>query len=119
MLKTVAGKGTRLAEAPVWMGSSSTVGLVPSEDVQLLLPAGATEGIRAEAVFDGPARAPFKAGDALGQLVIHIPGIDEPTTVPLVAEHDVTEGGFLVRMRTAAAQLFSRAAKSATDAAGS
>ena len=119
VLKTVAGKGTRLAEAPVWMGSSSTVGLVPSEDVQLLLPAGATEGIRAEAVFDGPARAPLKAGDALGQLVIHIPGIDEPTTVPLVAEHDVTEGGFLARMRTAAAQLFSRAAKSATDAAGS
>ncbi len=119
VLKTVAQKGTRLAEVPVWLGASGTVGLVPSEDVKLLLPAGALDGVKAEAVFDGPARAPFKAGDTLGKLVIRIPGIDEPTTVPLVAESDVAKGGFLVRMRSAAAHLFSKAAKTATDAAGS
>ncbi|MFT3687570.1 D-alanyl-D-alanine carboxypeptidase family protein [Paenirhodobacter sp.] len=119
VLKTVVEKGTRLAEAPVWLGSASKVGLVPAEDVRLLLPAGALEDVKAEAVFDGPARAPFKAGDPLGQLVIHIPGLDEPTVVPLVAQSDVEKGGFLVRLRSAAAHLFSRAAQTASDAAGS
>lgn len=109
VLKTVAEKGTRLAQAPVWLGTQDNVGLVPARDVQLLLPAGATEGITAEAVFDGPLKAPFSAGDALGELVIRIPGLDEPTRVPLVAEQDVSEGGFLVRVRTAAGKLLSRA----------
>jgi len=109
VLKTVAPKGTRLAEAPVWMGAAKTVGLVPSEDVTLLLPAGAAEGVTAQAVFTGPIRAPVKAGDQIGELVVHIPGLDEPRRVPLVAESDVGEGGFFVRVTTALGQLIGRA----------
>lgn len=117
VLKTVAPKGTRLAEAPVWMGAAETVGLVPSEDVSLLLPAGAADGVTAQAVFTGPIRAPVKAGDALGELVVHIPGLDEPRRVPLVAESDVGEGGFFVRVGTALGHLIGRATQGGTPAA--
>lgn len=116
VLNTMATKGTQLAEAPVWLGAAPTVGLAPAEDVTLLLPAGAKEGVKAEAVFNGPVQAPVKAGDALGQLVIHIPGLDEPTTVPLVATADVAEGGFLVRMKTAIGRLSARAFQAASGA---
>lgn len=116
VLNTMATKGTQLAEAPVWLGAAPKVGLAPSEDVTLLLPAGAKEGVTAEAVFNGPVQAPVKAGDALGQLVIHIPGLDEPTTVPLVATADVAEGGFLVRMKTAIGRLSARAFQAASGA---
>jgi len=117
VLNTMATKGTQLAEAPVWLGAAPKVGLAPAEDVTLLLPAGAKEGVKAEAVFNGPVQAPVKAGDTLGQLVIHIPGLDEPTTVPLVATADVPEGGFLVRMKTAIGRLASRAFQMAASGA--
>lgn len=116
VLNTMATKGTQLAEAPVWLGAVPKVGLAPAEDVTLLLPAGAKEGVTAEAVFNGPVQAPVKAGDPLGQLVIHIPGLDEPTTVPLVATADVSEGGFLVRMKTAIGRLSARAFQAASGA---
>lgn len=116
VLNTVAAKGTQLAEASVWLGAAPKVGLAPAEDVTLLLPAGAKEGVTAEAVFNGPVQAPVKAGDPLGQLVIHIPGLDEPTTVPLVATADVAEGGFLVRMKTAIGRLSARAFQAASGA---
>lgn len=116
VLNTVAAKGTQLAEAPVWLGAAPKVGLAPAEDVTLLLPAGAKEGVTAEAVFNGPVPAPVKAGDPLGQLVIHIPGLDEPTMVPLVATADVAEGGFLVRMKTAIGRLSARAFQAASGA---
>lgn len=115
VLKTVAPKGTRLAQAPVWLGAEGSVGLVPAEDVKLLIPASAQNGIKAEAVFTGPVSAPVKAGDKLGDLVITIPGVDEPTKVPLVAEADVPAGGFLVRVSTALGRLTSRAAQMATN----
>lgn len=115
VLKTVAPKGTRLAQAPVWLGAAGSVGLVPAEDVKLLIPASAQSEVKAEAVFTGPVAAPVKAGDKLGDLVITIPGVDEPSKVPLVAEADVPAGGFLVRVKTALSRLTSRAAQMATN----
>jgi len=99
-LKTVARKGTRLAEAPVFMGDAPTVGLVPAEDARILLPSLARDSLKAEVVYSGPVHAPVRAGDRLAELVVEIPGHD-PVTVPLVAEADVGKGGFLTRMGTA------------------
>lgn len=109
VLKTVAQKGTRLAEAPVWLGAAKTVGLVPGEDVRLLVPAGAAEAMRAEVVFQAPVAAPLAAGAELGRLVITVPGLDTPHEVPLFAETEVREGGFFVRFATAAGRLMERA----------
>ncbi|WP_444452052.1 D-alanyl-D-alanine carboxypeptidase family protein [Rhodobacter capsulatus] len=108
VMKTVAPKGTRLAEAPVWLGSEATVGLVPATDVSMLIPAGAAEGVKAEAVFSGPITAPVKAGAELGRLEITVPGLGL-RTVPLLAESDVAAGGFLVRFTSAAGRLVAQA----------
>lgn len=106
-LKTLAKAGTRIAEAPVHLGEAETVGLVPAEDIRLLLPAIAQGALKAEVVYSGPFNAPIAAGTALGELVIEIPELGE-SRVPLVAEADVGKGGFMVRLKAAAQALQSR-----------
>ncbi|MBD3786724.1 MAG: D-alanyl-D-alanine carboxypeptidase [Sphingomonadales bacterium] len=115
VMKTLAAKGTRLAEMPVWMGAEDSVGLVPAADLTSLVPAATAADITAEAVFTGPASAPIKAGDQLGLLVVTIPGLAEPRTVPLVAESDVAAGGFFVRMKTAVGMIANRALSAANS----
>ncbi len=102
--KTLVKSGTRVAEAEVWMGDSDTVGLVPAEDVRLLVPALVQEGTSAEVIYTGPLKAPIKAGDQLAEMIIHVPDLPD-ARVPLVAEADVAAGGFVKRLTTAAGKL--------------
>ena len=99
-LKTLTKAGTRLAEAPVHLGEAETVGLVPAEDIRLLLPALAQGALKAEVVYQGPVAAPVAKGTVLAELVIEVPDLGTQR-VPLVAESDVAKGGFMVRMKTA------------------
>ncbi|MBU9699313.1 D-alanyl-D-alanine carboxypeptidase [Rhodobacteraceae bacterium HSP-20] len=105
--KTIAKAGTRLAEAPVWMGAADTVGLVPAEDISLLVPAQVQEGVTAEVIYTGPVTAPVTAGQQLGELIVHVPDLPD-ARVPLVAEADVAAGGFTKRLTTAAQVLMRR-----------
>lgn len=100
ILKTVARKGQKIADAPVWMGAVKEVGLVLEEDLDLLLPSLAQDRLKAEVTYKGPVKAPFAAGTKLAEMVIDIPG-HAPVTVPLVAEADVGQGGFFTRVSTA------------------
>lgn len=106
-LKTLAKSGSRIAEAPVHLGAFETVGLVPAEDIRLLLPAIAQGALKAEVVYSGPFTAPITAGSELAELVIDVPELGQ-TRVPLVAEADVAKGGFMVRLKTAARALQAR-----------
>jgi D-alanyl-D-alanine carboxypeptidase (penicillin-binding protein 5/6) len=99
--KTAAKKGVPVAEAAVWLGEAPTVGLVPETDVRLLLPSLAQEKLDAEVVYTGPVSAPVTAGQKLADLVIRIPEIPDPVTVPLVAANDVRKGGFFTRFGAA------------------
>ena len=98
--KTVASKGTKIADAPVWMGSADTVGLVVEKDLTLLLPSLAQDKLKSEVKYVGPIAAPITAGTKLADMIIDIPG-HEPVTVPLVAEADIAKGGFGKRVKTA------------------
>ena len=98
--KTVAEKGTRIAEADVWLGEATRVGLVVGDDLDLLLPSLAQEKLKANVVYTGPIEAPIEEGQTLAELQIDIPGIPM-ATVPLVAEQAVPKGGFKSRLRTA------------------
>ena len=101
--------GSRVAEARVWLGEASTVGLVVPEDLVVLVPAlQPADAIEAEVVWEGPIEAPVAAGQRLGELVVRLPDL-EPLRVPLVAERAVAQGGFLVRVQTAAEMLMGRA----------
>ncbi len=99
--RTVAEKGTRLAEVPVHLGTERSVGMIVPEDVSLLVPALVQDQLEAEISYEAPLVAPVRAGQQIGTLRIDLPdlGVRE---LPLTAASDVAEGGFLPRMRMAA-----------------
>ncbi|MEP4978002.1 D-alanyl-D-alanine carboxypeptidase family protein [Ascidiaceihabitans sp.] len=103
----LAKAGERLATADVWMGAVPKVGLVPAEDISVLLPVLAGSEVEAEVVYTGPIQAPIEKGQPLAELVLSPEGLPE-TRIPLVAESDVADGGFMARLSTAAQQLISR-----------
>ncbi|NDW53461.1 D-alanyl-D-alanine carboxypeptidase family protein [Aliiroseovarius sp. PrR006] len=103
-MKTTVKAGQRVAEAPVWLGSSATVGLVPAEDVNLLIPAGQRGGITATVNWTGPIPAPIAQGQELAQMVISRDGLSD-TVVPLYAEFGVGNAGYTKRLATAAGKV--------------
>lgn len=105
--KTVAKAGSRIAEAEVHLGAAETVGLIPSEDVRLLVPALVQDSVTAEVVYNGPLLAPVAKGTAVAELIVHSPGLPD-RRVPLVAESDVGTAGFVKRLTTAAGALYGR-----------
>lgn len=105
--KTVAKAGEPIVTAEVWNGGQPQVGLVPAEDVTVLLPSLADEKVEAEVVYTGPLTAPIRAGDRLAELILRPEGLPELRR-PLVADRDVPVGGFTVRVRTAAQSLLQR-----------
>jgi len=98
--RTVATGGTRLADVPVHMGASRTVGMVVPEDLNLLVPAIVQDTVEAEISYETPVRAPIRAGQQIGTLKIALPDMIA-RELPLTAETDVPVGGFLPRIRTA------------------
>lgn len=101
---TLARGGERVAEADVWMGKTSRVGLVPESDIEVLLPVLAQNKVKAEVIYNGPIAAPIAKGQPLAELVLMPEDLPE-MRIPLVAEADVPEGGFGIRLRTAAGVL--------------
>lgn len=102
--KTVIKAGTRVAEANVWMGAASTVGLVAAKDVRILVPASVQETMTAEVVYTGPLSAPIVAGQQVAKLLVHVPDLPD-VEVPLMAEVAVAKGGFMKRLTSAAQSL--------------
>jgi D-alanyl-D-alanine carboxypeptidase (penicillin-binding protein 5/6) len=105
--RPLAKKGERLAIADVWMGNAPTVGLVPAEDISVLLPVLGGDDIPAEVVYKGPLQAPITQGQELAELVVRPEGLPE-TRIPLFAESAVPDGGFMARISTAAMKLLDR-----------
>ncbi len=94
--KPVVAKGKKVADAEVQMGSSSSVGLVAPRQLTVTLPAGLDPAISGKVVYQGPIKAPIKAGQHIADLVVTSP--DMPAQrLPLVADKDVSEAGFFGR----------------------
>lgn len=92
--------GQPLTDTDVWIGSAAHVRLAPARDVVLTAPFGTLDQVRAELRYASPIEAPVAEGDAVGQVVLTMPGM-EPITVPLVAMEPVERGGFLARVKAA------------------
>jgi D-alanyl-D-alanine carboxypeptidase (penicillin-binding protein 5/6) len=105
--KTVAKAGIRIADAEVHLGAADTVGLVPAEDIRLLVPALVQDSLTAEVVYKGPLIAPVVKGTPVAELIIHAPDLPD-RRVPLVAEDDVGPAGFLKRVMTAGKVLYAQ-----------
>lgn len=113
-MKTIIPKGDIVAEAPVWLGRKSKIGLTTRDGVKVLIPAGSQSGVKAEAVFTGPIEAPITQGDKLGDLVVTIPGAGE-SRLPLYAAADVARAGVFGRLKNAAYRLGERAYQSVAN----
>jgi serine-type D-Ala-D-Ala carboxypeptidase (penicillin-binding protein 5/6) len=94
--KPVVAKGRQVAEAEVQLGSSGTVGLVAPRQLTVAIPAGSSPQLSAKVVYQGPLKAPIKAGQHVADLVVTSPDAPEQR-MPLVAAADVAEAGFFAR----------------------
>ncbi|MFQ6552521.1 D-alanyl-D-alanine carboxypeptidase family protein [Aestuariibius insulae] len=106
--KELGSAGTYIAEAPVWMGSKTSVDLVLPEDTDLLVPILNEDGVEATVSYRGPLEAPISEGDSVAELVITFEGLPE-TRLPLVAGESIDRGGFTPTLRTAAQVLMEKA----------
>lgn len=102
--RRIADQGQALAEADVWMGAERRVPLVAPRDYDILVPIFTESEITARVEYDGPVSAPIAEGQELARLVVSVPGSSD-FMLPLVAGRAVAEGGFMPRMRSAAAIL--------------
>ncbi len=103
--KPVVAQGKQVSTAEVQMGSTSSVGLVAPKQLTVTLPAGAVPQMSAKVVYEGPIRAPIKAGQHIADLVVKSPEMPEQR-LPLVAAEDVGEAGFFGRAWAGLTSLF-------------
>ena len=94
--RPIAAKGRKIGDVEVQGGSDTTVGVIAPRDLNATVPAGTSPQMQGKIVYQGPVKAPIKAGDHIADLVVETPGM--PTqTLPLVAEQEVGEAGFFRR----------------------
>ena len=103
--KPIVASGRKVADADVQLGGTRHVGLVAPRALTATLPAGAVPQLTAKVVYDGPVKAPIKAGQHIADLVVSSPGIPEQR-LPLVADADVGEAGFFGRAWSGLTSLF-------------
>lgn len=95
--KPLFPKGKQVATAPVQLGNARMVGLVAPRDLAVTLPAGMGSDMKVSVSYDGPVKAPFKAGTHVADLIVRTPD-GPPQVMPLVAATDVGEAGFFDRV---------------------
>ena len=94
--KPLLVKGQRIETAQVQLGDASSVGLVAPRNLAVTMPAGALAGMKVKVVYNGPVKAPIRAGQHIADLVVETPSTP-PQVMPLVAENAVGEAGFFRR----------------------
>ena len=99
--KTLVKQDVKLAEADIWMGRETQVGLASPADISAVVPVLAADDPVYEVVYAGPVEAPIEAGDQLAELVITLDGLGE-MRYPLVATDNVERGGMMSRLKTSA-----------------
>lgn len=95
--KPLFAKGKKVEVAEVQLGDAGTVGLIAPRNLAVTLPAGAAANMTLKVVYDGPIKAPIRAGQHVANLIVTTPETG-PQTMPLVAEADVAEAGFFGRI---------------------
>nr|MBA3897522.1 D-alanyl-D-alanine carboxypeptidase [Sphingomonadaceae bacterium] len=71
--KPLFAKGKRVETAEVQRGDASEVGLVAPRDLAVTLPGGASAAMQVKVVYDGPVKAPIKAGQHIADLIVTTP----------------------------------------------
>ena len=103
--KPIVAKGKQVSTAEVQLGDAGEVGLVAPRNLAITVPAGTSPNITAKVVYNGPVKAPIKAGQHIADLIVQTPD-GGPQTLPLVAASDVGEAGFFGRVWAGLKSLF-------------
>jgi serine-type D-Ala-D-Ala carboxypeptidase (penicillin-binding protein 5/6) len=99
-------KGKKVADVQVQLGSDDTVAAVAPRNLAVTLPAGVSkDNVKVKVVYNGPVKAPIKAGQHIADLVVQT-GDTPPQTMPLIAEKEVGEAGFFGRLWASLMSLF-------------
>ncbi len=93
----LAEKGKKVADIPVWYGTSKTVPLVISQDVVKTIKKSARNQVKMIVSYDKPVKAPIQMGQQLGVLKIEAPDM-QTTEVPLVAGQTINKVGLWGKM---------------------
>jgi len=96
-LRPVLAKGVQVETAEVQLGDADSVGLVAAKPLSITVPTGSSGRLSAKVVYQGPVKAPIKAGQHIADLVVATPDT-VPQSLPLVAASDVGEAGFFRRV---------------------
>lgn len=92
--------GKTIARAQVQNGEAGVVGLQTAADVSIAVPLGDTAPRIVSVVYEGPLKAPVKAGERVARLRIS-GGNMPPADIALYAAEDVAEAGHLKRISNA------------------
>ncbi|SNS04701.1 D-alanyl-D-alanine carboxypeptidase (penicillin-binding protein 5/6) [Sphingomonas laterariae] len=101
----LVAKGKKVQDAEVQLGDVRSVGLVAPRDLAVTVPAGAAGNMKVTVVYNGPIKAPIKAGQHIADLVVQT-GDTPPQMMPLVADKAVEEAGFFDRIAAGFRWLF-------------
>ncbi len=104
-VKPIVAKGHKVETAEVQLGAASKVNLIAPRDLTATLPGGVAGDLQLRVVYDGPIKAPIKAGQHIADLVVMTPDM-QPQRLPLVAETDVPLAGFFGRAWAGLLSLF-------------
>ncbi|MEP0391477.1 MAG: D-alanyl-D-alanine carboxypeptidase family protein [Erythrobacter sp.] len=102
----VARKDEVFGSARVQNGDRTSVNLATVRPVFVNLPSGSETDVKLSIAYDGPLHAPIVAGSEVATLVVQVPGA-QPANIPLVAQDDVAEAGFVMRIWNGIAGWFS------------
>jgi len=95
--KKLFDKGTRIQNAEVQLGDSSTVSLIAAKDLFATIPKASDGKISMKVTYNGPIKAPIAKGQPIATLVVTTADAGEQS-VPLVAGEDIGEAGFFDRV---------------------
>ncbi len=88
----------KIADAPIWLGQSDSVGLIAKDDISALVPYAEKDDVKLQVTYNSPLQAPIIQGAEIGKLRVEINGL-ATKTYPLFAETAVEAAGFTKRLR--------------------
>jgi len=95
--KKLFDKGTKIQNAEVQLGDSSTVSLVAAKDLFATIPKASDGQISMKVTYNGPIKAPIVKGQPIATLIVTTADAGQQS-VPLVAGEDIGEAGFFDRV---------------------
>ena len=106
--KPLFAQGKEVATAPVQLGTASRVSLVAPRDLAVTLPTGMASDMKVSIAYDGPIKAPIKAGQHIADLIVRTPD-GPPQVMSLVAGADIASAGLFNHIANGFRRMFGMA----------